>query len=126
MTMNDPAKAKWYNAVARDCRLSDKTFQLSQGNIVVGTDLTSLWDILDAVPPDSFENYNPERGNFFSTNYGAIINSLVEVDALVKQAVQTWEAAGGFNSLKAFDKTIADLTADLKSARRDGRDETGR
>src|SRR4051812_46681979 len=97
--------AKWYNAVVRDCGLNAVTFQLAQGNIAIGTDSTSLWDIFDAVPPDSIGNYNPAQGNLFSTNYGAIITSL-KADGLVAAAVEAWNAAGGFESVKAFDKTI--------------------
>jgi hypothetical protein len=113
MAMNTPAQ--WYNAVVRDCGLSRRTFQLSQGNIVVGTDSASLWNIFDAVPPLSFENYNPARGNLFSNNYGAIISSLKDAP-LVGAAVGAWNAAGGYNSVKAFDNTIFNLLADLKKA----------
>ena len=111
--MNDPAK--WYNAVVRDCGLSAKTFQLSQGNLPVGNVSTLLWDIFDSIPPDSFENYDPAQGNQFSANYGAII-SVLKDSPLVQAAMQAWLAAGGFTKVKAYSKTIADLTSVLANA----------
>jgi hypothetical protein len=106
--------ATWYNAVVRDCGLSAATFQLANGNIPLGDNSTAIWSILDRVPPDAFENYNPTPGNVFSTNYGAILLSL-KAGGLVSAALQIWEAAGNFPSVKAYDRTIDDLRAGLDS-----------
>jgi hypothetical protein len=102
----------WYNAVVRDCGLSAATFQLANGNIPLGANSTAIWSILDRVPPDAFENYNPTPGNVFSTNYGAILSSLNACE-LVSAALKIWNDAGGFTSVKAYDRTIYDLKVGL-------------
>lgn len=69
--------AQWYNAITSGLNLNPSTFQLMQGNTVVGTLSETLWSIFDAVPPASVNNYfNPSQFNSFSANYGAIINNL--------------------------------------------------
>lgn len=69
--------AQWYNALTSGLHLDPSTFQLMQGNSVVGTLSETLWTIFDAVPPLSVNNfYDPSQFNSFSASYGAIINNL--------------------------------------------------
>ena len=69
--------AQWYNALTSGLHLDPSTFQLVQGNSVVGSLSENLWSIFDAVPPLSVNNlYNPSQFNSFSANYGSIINNL--------------------------------------------------
>ncbi|MDN5870232.1 MAG: hypothetical protein L0H73_05870 [Nitrococcus sp.] len=100
--------ARWYNAVVRYCGLSAASFQLTSGNIPLGTTSTALWSIFDMVPPDAFENYNPAPGNSFSTNYGAILTAL-KPGGLASAALASWNNAGGFDAVKAYDRTVTDL-----------------
>lgn len=107
--------ADWYGAVVRDCSLSPDSFQLANGNIPLGTVSTALWSMLDVVPPDSIENYNPDPGSVFSSVYGAVLLSLKD-SPLVMAAQKAWNDNGGFLSVKAYDKTIEDLTAAITHA----------
>jgi len=69
--------AQWYNAVVTGCHLDPSTFQLFQGNAPLATTSEALWNIFDAVPPLSVNNfYNPSQANVFSTDYGAVIANL--------------------------------------------------
>jgi len=69
--------AQWYNALTSALNLNPSTFQLVQGNSVVGSLSETLWSIFDSVPPQSVNNlYNPSQFNSFSANYGSIINNL--------------------------------------------------
>jgi hypothetical protein len=69
--------AQWYNALTSRLNLDPKTFQLMQGNNILGTLSETLWNIFDAVPPLSVNNFfNPSQYNSFSSNYGSIINNL--------------------------------------------------
>ncbi|HEY9834083.1 MAG TPA: hypothetical protein V6D26_26255 [Stenomitos sp.] len=109
--------AKWYNAVVRDCHLDPKTFQLVQGNMVLDYTSEFLWNILDAVPPESVTHlYNPAQVNNFSDNYGAIISSLEPSTTLVQEAVATWNAAGGSTAVKTYNNTINNLLQELNRA----------
>lgn len=100
--------AQWYKALVRDCALSPASFQLANGNIPIGAVSTALWSMLDVVPPDSIENYDPDPASVFSSGYGAILTSL-NASPLVTAAQQSWHAAGGFTAVKAYDRTKADL-----------------
>lgn len=69
--------AQWYNALTSGLNLDPSTFQLMQGNSVVGSLSETLWSVFNAVPPLSVNNlYNPSQFNSFSSNYGSIINNL--------------------------------------------------
>jgi hypothetical protein len=69
--------AQWYNALTNGLHLDPSTFQLMQGNSVIGSLSETLWSIFDAVPPLSVNNYyNPSQFNSFSANYGSIITNL--------------------------------------------------
>ncbi|HEX8649244.1 MAG TPA: hypothetical protein VF708_00240 [Pyrinomonadaceae bacterium] len=69
--------AQWYNAVVNGCGLDPNTFQLFQGNQPIYSTSEQLWNIFDAVPPPTINNYfNPGQFNVFSSDYGAVINNL--------------------------------------------------
>ena len=68
---------QWYNAVVTGLSLSPKNFQLYQGTATAGTTSEWIWNILDAIPPKSVNNfYNPNQSNNFSQDYQAVIANL--------------------------------------------------
>lgn len=80
--MMETLNAQWYNALTSGLNLSPTTFQLMQGNSVIGSLSENLWEFFDAVPPTSVNNYyNPSQLNSFSANYGSIILCLNPPDA---------------------------------------------
>jgi hypothetical protein len=73
----DMATEAWYEAIIASCGLSSKNFQLAQGVTPLPSTSDQLWSIFDAIPPKSINHYyDPAQYNFFSQNYGAIINNL--------------------------------------------------
>lgn len=70
--------AQWYNALVAGLSLDPGSFQLVQGNQVLGPTSNTVWNILDAVPPASATHlYNPSQINRFSQQYGLIITDLI-------------------------------------------------
>ena len=70
--------AQWYNAVIVGLSLDASTFQLVQGNQLLGASSTTMWNIYDVVPPSSASNfYNPSQAVKFSQEYGSIVTNLI-------------------------------------------------
>lgn len=68
---------QWYNALVAGLSLSPKSFQLYQGTQSIGSTSEFIWNILDAIPPKSVNNYyNPNQSNNFSQDYQAVIGNL--------------------------------------------------
>ncbi len=68
---------QWYNAVVTGLSLDPKNFQLYQGTATTGSTSEWIWNILDAIPPASINNfYNPNQSNNFSQDYQAVIAHL--------------------------------------------------
>jgi hypothetical protein len=71
---------QWYHSLIAGLSLDPQTFQLYQGSASLGTQSEWLWDILDAIPPESVNNYyNPIQANLFSQNYAAVIGQLLPI-----------------------------------------------
>ena len=70
--------AQWYNAVVAGLSLDASTFQLIQGNQLLGATSATMWNIYDVVPPSSASNlYNPSQAVKFSQEYGSIVTNLI-------------------------------------------------
>jgi hypothetical protein len=68
----------WYNALADGLGVSKDQFQLAQGATSLGYTSDKIWQIFDAIPPVSANNYfNPAQHNSLAENYGAVINNLI-------------------------------------------------
>jgi hypothetical protein len=68
---------QWYNALVTGLSLNPDNFQLFQGSESIGDTSEFIWNILDAIPPKSINNYyNPNQGNNFSQDYQAVIANL--------------------------------------------------
>jgi len=68
---------QWYNAIVTGLSLSPNNFQLFQGTESTGATSDWIWNILDAIPPKSINNYyNPSQTNNFSQDYQAVIAQL--------------------------------------------------
>ncbi len=108
----------WYYSLTRHCHLDPNTFQLVQGTQPLGNLSEYIWDIMDAVPPVSLNHYfDPSRANIFSQNYGAVVNALdSSKSSTILAAVQIWDQAGGYTSIKAYDKTISMLRDQIQAA----------
>lgn len=71
---------QWYHSLIAGLSLDPQTFQLYQGSASIGSQSEWLWDILDAIPPESINNYyNPIQANLFSQNYAAVIGQLLPI-----------------------------------------------
>jgi len=94
--------AQWYNAICTGCNLDPTTFQLVQGSLPLQTNTTGttqVWQIFNAVPPQSINQYySASQGNLFSQAYFAIIDAL----SAPPQA-QTFQSALGPN-LQAWQR----------------------
>lgn len=70
--------SQWYNAVVAGLSLDPSTFQLVQGNQLLGSTSATMWAIYDVVPPLSASNlYNPSQAVLFSQQYGSIVMNLI-------------------------------------------------
>jgi len=69
--------AQWYNAMVTGLGLDSNSFQLYQGpNSMMNTSQV-MWNMLNAVPPKSINNYNnPTQINNFSSDYVLILEAL--------------------------------------------------
>ncbi|MCC5667316.1 hypothetical protein LC653_26395 [Nostoc sp. CHAB 5784] len=77
--------SQWYNALVQSCGLNSQTFQLVKGLLPV-ENTSTIWKILDAIPPESINQINDGFGsNFFSTHYGAVIKNLFPQDSSVSE-----------------------------------------
>lgn len=69
--------AQYYNALTSQIPLDPGQFQLTQGSVALGATSTSLWSILDSIPPASASNlWSPGGQNTYSSQYGALISRL--------------------------------------------------
>jgi hypothetical protein len=70
--------AQWYNATVTGLGLSPDQFQLYQGSAATAKTSQDMWNVLNAVPPNSVNNYyNPSQANSFSSDYNSILSALV-------------------------------------------------
>ncbi|PIA78562.1 hypothetical protein BFR04_03235 [Gaetbulibacter sp. 4G1] len=68
---------QWYNAVVTGLSLDPNNFQLYQGTATTGPTSEWIWNIFDAIPPASINNfYNPNQSNNFSQDYQQVIAQL--------------------------------------------------
>ncbi|MFT5751735.1 MAG: hypothetical protein ACI86L_001239, partial [Dokdonia sp.] len=71
---------QWYHSLIAGLSLDAQTFQLYQGSASLGSQSEWLWNVLDAIPPESINNYyNPIQANLFSQNYAAVIGQLLPI-----------------------------------------------
>ncbi|MGL6370243.1 hypothetical protein ACSZNB_11580 [Aeromonas hydrophila] len=74
----DKLTAQWYNALVTGLGLSPDQFQLYQGPNSAMSTSQDMWNLFNAVPPASINNYyNPSQVNNFASNYGLILGALV-------------------------------------------------
>jgi hypothetical protein len=107
--LNDPVlNDEWYHAVTTACGLDATSFQLYQGTAPLGSTSEILWQTFDAVPPLSTSHfYNPAEANSFSSNYGAMIFSLVPQPSTLEQDlgecygpfIEAWKASSSTDLL---------------------------
>jgi hypothetical protein len=68
---------QWYNTLVKKLALDIKKFQLFQGSNMLGDDSTWLWNLYDAIPPETINHYYvPGSINSLSQDYGGIISQL--------------------------------------------------
>ncbi|MCA9033179.1 MAG: hypothetical protein KDA66_20335, partial [Planctomycetaceae bacterium] len=69
---------QWYNAVVAGLQLDPNLFQLFQtGNPLLTDNSNDLWQICDAVPPNSITHqFNPSQYNKFFEDYNGVITAL--------------------------------------------------
>lgn len=109
--------AQWYNALVQNCNLDPQTFQLIQGARPVGNTSSTIWNTMDAIPPESIDQtYDGSGMNVFSSNYGAIIGSLDSSNSLVDAGQKMWDESGGFATTKVYDTSIGIVKSDIASA----------
>jgi hypothetical protein len=98
--MIDQLTIQYYNALVDALQLNPEYFQLYQGTGALGNTNAAIWNIYNAIPPDTINHlYNPGQFNNFSQNYGAVLNALVtnnsDVNDPVTQALLTYTSAAG-------------------------------
>ena len=70
--------AQWYNSVVTGLGLSDQQFQLFQGPGTTPTTSQIMWNLFNAVPPNTVNSYyDPSQANNFASDYNLILTSLV-------------------------------------------------
>lgn len=73
----DTLTQQWYNAMVTGLGLSNAQFQLYQGPNTMVTTSQQMWNLFNAVPPTSVNNYyDPNQSNNFSMDYGLILSAL--------------------------------------------------
>ncbi len=71
--------AQWYNALVTGLGLSSNSFQLYQGPNSMMSTSQAMWNLFNAVPPATINNYNdPASANNFSDDYSLILSSIKE------------------------------------------------
>ncbi|MGF1735457.1 hypothetical protein [Photobacterium satsumensis] len=74
----DTLTAQWYNAMVTGLGLDPNQFQLYQGPNSLMSTSQDMWNVFNAVPPKSVNNYyNPNQSNNFSSAYNLILEALV-------------------------------------------------
>ena len=74
----DKLTAQWYNGLSTGLNLSKKQFQIMQGSQALMSTSREMWNMFNAIPPESINNYyDPSQMNNFSSNYGNILSALV-------------------------------------------------
>lgn len=70
--------AQWYNAMVTGLGLDPQKFQLYQGPNTMMSNSQDMWNLFNAVPPKSINNYyDPNQTNNFSSDYNLILEALV-------------------------------------------------
>ena len=74
--------AQYYNALTGGLRLNpQQEFQITQGQIALGATSQNFWGYLDTIPPVLIANtWSPGGQNTFSSQYGAVISRLKDLD----------------------------------------------
>jgi len=73
----DTLTAQWYNAVVTGLGLSADNFQLYQGPNSAMNTSQDMWNLFNAIPPKSINNYyNPAQLNNFSSSYNLVLGAL--------------------------------------------------
>jgi len=76
----DELTLQWYNTLVAGLNLTSDDFQLYQGSTSIGTMSDWLWTILDAIPPESLNNYyDPSQSNLFTQGYQSVIAQLKSI-----------------------------------------------
>lgn len=77
-TAMDTLTAQWYNAMTTGLGLDPTQFQLYQGPNSLMSTSQEMWNMFNAVPPLSINNYyNPSQINNFSSDYDLILSALI-------------------------------------------------
>jgi hypothetical protein len=72
--------AQWYNALITGLGLSDQQFQLFQGPGSTPATSQIMWNLFNAVPPNTVNNYyGSSQANNFASDYDLILSALVTV-----------------------------------------------
>lgn len=72
--------AQWYNSVVTGLGLSDQQFQLFQGPGISPSTSQLMWNLFNAVPPNTVNNYyDPNQANNFASDYDLVLSALVTV-----------------------------------------------
>ena len=70
--------AQWYNAVVTGLGLNPQQFQLFQGPGSTPATSQLMWNILNAVPPNTINNYfDPNQANNLASDYDLILSALI-------------------------------------------------
>lgn len=73
--------AQWYNSLVTGLGLDPQQFQLYQGTNSMASNSQTMWNIFNAVPPTSINNYyDPAQLNQMSSDYNLILEALKASD----------------------------------------------
>lgn len=79
---------QWYNALVQGLGVDPSMFQLAQGSTSLGYISDNIWEIFDAIPPVSVNNYyDPATHNSLAQAYSGVINNLVAQDNEIKKVL---------------------------------------
>jgi hypothetical protein len=79
---------QWYNALVQGLGVDPSIFQLAQGSTSLGYISDNIWEIFDAIPPVSVNNYyDPATHNSLAQAYSGVINNLVAQDNEIKKVL---------------------------------------
>jgi len=108
--------AQWYNAMTTGLGLDPNQFQLYQGPNSLMSTSQDMWNMFNAVPPLSINNYyNPSQLNNFSSDYDLILSALVPTsDSAFQNCMgdyyMQWQTYFSKNSPATWDaKGVSDL-----------------
>jgi hypothetical protein len=101
--------AQYYNTITTALQLSPNSFQLVQGSVAVPTTSDALWNVMDAVPAASINNFFSGSGmNLLSQDYGAVVNHLKpqntgQFQQCMSDYYNTWQTYIGQNVDKVLN-----------------------